>query len=92
MTGKVLVMNEIDNVGMVLQATHKDDELELVLHGKVVGTLVARDEIDIYHKLALKEIHPDEIIYKYGERIGRATTGIYAGNHVHVFNVRSVKV
>lgn len=43
------------------------------------------------HKLALKPIQPGEDILKYGTVIGRATTAIRAGDHVHVHNVESTR-
>lgn len=88
----MLVMNLADNVGMVLQDSNPDELVELILDGKVIGQLTIKDPIDIYHKAALRDIKQDERIIKYGELIGVATEDIATGHHVHVFNIRSVKV
>lgn len=88
----MLVMNSKDNVGMVLQDSNPNDVVELILDGRPIGKLIIKDPIDIYHKAALKDIEQDDQIIKYGELIGIATEDIESGHHVHVFNIRSVKV
>jgi altronate hydrolase len=39
------------------------------------------------HKIALMHIAPGEQIYRYGQRIGRASRPIEAGEHIHTQNV-----
>lgn len=92
MDRKLLVMNKKDNVGMALQDTKKNDILKIILNGKVSGDLKANEDIDIYHKYAIANIPKDSQVIKYGELIGIATENIKVGDHVHVNNVRSVKV
>lgn len=41
------------------------------------------------HKIALRDIKESENIIKYGYPIGRATTDIKAGEHVHTHNVKT---
>ena len=41
------------------------------------------------HKVALRDIHVDEDIIKYGESLGEATKEIVAGDYVHVHNLDS---
>lgn len=43
------------------------------------------------HKLARCAIAAGELVLKYGQPIGRATTAIAAGEHVHVYNVESLR-
>lgn len=50
----------------------------------------AADDIARGHKIALRDIGPDEDIIKYGVRIGRATEWIPAGSWVHLHNIHSV--
>lgn len=92
MDGKLLVMNSNDNVGMVLQDTKADDQLTMVRGGEEVGDIKIISNIDIYHKAALKDIKKEDEIIKYGELIGIASEDIKKGEHVHVNNIRSVKV
>lgn len=51
--------------------------------------LRALEPIPFAHKIALRAIEPGERVIKYGVPIGRATTSIAAGSHVHVHNIRS---
>ncbi|WP_311941612.1 UxaA family hydrolase [Enterococcus dongliensis] len=92
MDGKLLVMNSKDNVGMVLQDTEVDNQLMMVRDGGEVGNISVISEIDIYHKVALQDIQKEDEIIKYGELIGVASKDIKKGEHVHVNNIRSVKV
>ncbi len=54
-----------------------------------VGThdVVLREPIPSGHKLALQAIAPGEVVRKYGQSIGVATTPIAMGEHVHVHNI-----
>jgi altronate hydrolase len=47
----------------------------------------ARAAIPAGHKVALMPIEPGEHIYRYGQRIGRASRAIAPGEHVHTHNV-----
>ena len=51
--------------------------------------LEAAGDIPAGHKIALTDIASGEKIIKYGEVIGRATSDIRAGEHVHTHNVRT---
>lgn len=92
MDGKLLVMNSKDNVGMVLQDTRAGNQLMMVRGGEEVGDIMMINDIDIYHKTAIQDIQEEDEIIKYGELIGIATEDIKKGEHVHVNNIRSVKV
>jgi altronate dehydratase small subunit len=48
-------------------------------------------EIHFGHKFALRDIQQDELVIKYGEAIGQATTKIRKGEHVHIHNVEGLK-
>jgi altronate hydrolase len=47
----------------------------------------AKNSVPAGHKIALMRIEPGENIYRYGQRIGRASRAIEAGEHVHTQNV-----
>ena len=49
--------------------------------------LVALDAIPAGHKIALRSLPPGEMVERYGQGIGRATTTIEAGRHVHTHNL-----
>lgn len=85
-------MNQKDNVAVVLQATEKNDSIQIVDNQQNDQSIQAIESIDIYHKIAVKKIFEDQEIIKYGEIIGKAEADIPTGTHVHVHNIRSVKV
>jgi altronate hydrolase len=57
---------------------------ELRVDGRPV---VAANEIPAGHKIALRPIAPGEMVYRYGQAIGRARVPISAGQHIHTHNL-----
>ena len=53
------------------------------------ATVVARQDIPIGHKVALKDMAPGDTVIKYGIDIGKVVTPIKAGEHAHVHNVKT---
>ena len=78
----LLILNTTDNIAVALT------DLE-------VGSKIEQDGLEIKvankiprgHKIATKNIAKDEGIFKYGERMGHATSNIEIGEHVHTHNV-----
>ncbi|MVB10968.1 Altronate dehydratase [Caprobacter fermentans] len=87
-----LKINDRDNVatifadgivsGSEVEVRDKQGNSEII---KVLG------DIPFGHKIALKDIHPGEEIFKYGEEIGAATKEIKKGEYVHVHNLDSMR-
>jgi altronate hydrolase len=50
-------------------------------------SFTARTAVPAGHKVALMRIEPGEYIFRYGQRIGRASKLIEQGEHIHVQNV-----
>jgi len=50
-------------------------------------SVVAAGPIPAGHKVALRGIAAGEIVLRYGQSIGRASTPIAAGEHVHIHNL-----
>jgi len=48
---------------------------------------VAKTAVPAGHKVALMRIEPGEYVYRYGQRIGRASRAIEPGEHIHTHNV-----
>ncbi|HKT96204.1 MAG TPA: UxaA family hydrolase [Paraburkholderia sp.] len=67
--------------GVALNAWIMDDD-------KVV-TIVARQDIPIGHKVALKDMAVGDTVYKYGVDIGKVVAPIKAGEHAHVHNMKT---
>ena len=53
------------------------------------ATVVARQDIPIGHKVALKDMAPGDTVIKYGIDIGKVVAPIKAGEHAHVHNVKT---
>jgi len=53
--------------------------------------IVAAEDVDFGHKIALVPIPEGTHVKKYGETIGRATMAIEVGRHVHVHNLEGIR-
>lgn len=51
--------------------------------------IVAKSDIPIGHKIALKDHQPGEGVIKYGIDIGKVVSPIRRGEHLHVQNVKT---
>ena len=89
MNRKGILIHEKDTV-----VTLSDPALpgDIIIYEKNGGKqcLTAVEEIPRYHKAACRDIGNGELIYKYGQVIGRATADISAGSLVHTKNLKSV--
>jgi altronate dehydratase len=79
-----LVISDADNVATALENLEPGATLEL---GGVPVTV--RQPIPRGHKIARVAIAAGQPVVKYGSPIGRATSDIAAGEHVHAHNVAS---
>jgi (2R)-sulfolactate sulfo-lyase subunit alpha len=52
-------------------------------------SLVARQDIPIGHKIALRDMNPGDTVIKYGQDMGRVVAPIKAGEHAHVHNIKT---
>lgn len=85
---KCLVLNQKDNLAVAVDQVMSGELVELSNGEK----LKALNEVPFAHKIAIKSISRGEKVFKYGEVIGEATANISAGQHVHVHNIRSLRV
>lgn len=85
---KCLVLDKKDNVAVSMAPVKAGDQVDFSGGENVV----AIDEVPFAHKIAIKSIPRGARVYKYGEVIGEATEDISAGQHVHVHNIRSLRV
>lgn len=82
MDRRILVMDEKDNVGVLLEKARKKDTC--LLKGQTIEIL---EDIEFAHKVALKDISAEESIVKYGQAIGHAEKNIRKGQWVHTHNM-----
>ena len=80
---------------MKLIRIHKGDNVAVALAPVEAGeqvsaggrTLTAAEPIPQGHKLALTDLQPGDMVYKYGCVIGRVTAPVPAGGWVHTHNM-----
>lgn len=78
-----------DNVATLLGDAKSDELLEVWGKGEI-RMLRTLHPIQADHKVALRPIHAEELILKYGVPIGRARKPIAAGEWVHLHNCLSL--
>lgn len=83
-------VNKNDSCVVVTEAVKKGDTISFYTGNGDVEFLVVRDDIPIYHKVAVVACNEGDFVIKYGEHIGYATKTIAKGNHVHTHNIRPV--
>lgn len=83
---RALIMHPKDNVATAVEEIKAGEKVAVPLAGDFV-TLIAAETIPFGFKLALQEIPQNEIIRKYGETIGRASSMISKGAMVHIHNL-----
>jgi (2R)-sulfolactate sulfo-lyase subunit alpha len=90
---KVLIHNHGDHVGVATDDIAVGEEVECVFMDKKEEIGVkSKSAIPLGHKIALKNISPQEKVIEYGGVIGVATKKIELGEHVHVHNLRSLRL
>lgn len=87
---RALIMHPHDNVATAVEEIGSGETVAVPLAWNVL-TLIASEAIPFGFKLALQEIPRGEIIRKYGETIGRATTVIAKGAMVHIHNLEGTR-
>ena len=75
------------DVVVTLSGPVKPGDTEVYNDGGVQKEVVAKDEIGIFHKMAVKPVEKGGRVIKYGELIGIASADITPGEHVHTHNV-----
>ena len=87
----LLVHDKKDTVGVVVIEGLKagTDMLCVVTADNSPFKLTSKMDVPIGHKIALVDIMAGDTVWKYGQDIGRAVTGIGKGEHVHVHNLKT---
>ncbi len=90
-TPHLLVHSREDNVGVVVVEglTAGTDMLCVVTEDDSDFRLTATQDVPIGHKVALKDLSEGGAAIKYGEDIGRLTSDVAKGAHVHVHNLKT---
>ena len=87
-----LKVNDKDNVATIFAEQVQGGDAIQVRDKKGETTEVkALEAIPYGHKLALQDIAKGQIIVRYGEEIGMASSDIQKGEHVHIHNLESMR-
>lgn len=88
---RCLVMSKSDNVATLLEEAKLGDCIDYLDLDMKNQNLFVLENVDQYHKVAIEDIYRNQVIIKYGEVIGKASTIIRKGEWVHVHNLNSIK-
>ncbi len=88
---RALIVDPADHVATALADLVTGEELRLTV-GRCKHEVIVREPIPYGHKLALMNMSSGQAVLKYGAAIGKASTDIAAGSHVHLHNLRSQRV
>jgi hypothetical protein len=86
----LIVVSESDNVATALHDMPSGTEARVAGPSGMLPAVTLLAEIRLGHKAALRQIAICDLVIKHGRPIGRATSDIAAGDHVHVHNVISL--
>lgn len=85
-----LIISEKDSVAIALEELNKNGITSYKAGDKVVSVTILQ-HVPIYHKFCIKNIKRGDLVYKYGQVIGKATQDIKKGQHVHSQNLVSIR-
>lgn len=85
-----LVIKPTDSVAVAIDALKAGEVACYKVAGENRETKLVTD-VPIYHKFAMVDIKVGELVYKYGQVIGKATSNIAAGEHIHTHNIVSIR-
>ncbi len=87
MTASTLhILNDLDNVAVALRDLSRGERLTL----SDGNSLLIEDDVERGHKVALRALVRGDLVFKFGHVIGRASTTIVPGAHVHTHNLQFV--
>ena len=84
---RAIVLHTEDNVATLIDPGGAGTDVRLAGNGG--GTVPLKGDVPYGHKFAIAPIAVGAEVRKYGQVIGRATSAIEQGEHVHVHNVES---
>ncbi|MFE5318749.1 UxaA family hydrolase [Paenibacillus sp. NPDC056579] len=85
-----LVMDARDHVATAIKDLQQGQKITYRVQDQVQEVELL-DNVPFGHKIAIVTVPEGTDIRKYGEVIGRTTSEIKAGQHVHVHNVEGIR-
>lgn len=85
-----LVHEKSDSVGVATVDINAGENAEgLFMDSQEVLKIKVLNNVPLGHKIALKDFKVGDTVLKYGHDIGKVTSDIRAGEHVHTQNLRT---
>ncbi|MBF4693945.1 UxaA family hydrolase [Fusibacter ferrireducens] len=89
---KMLLLHPNDTVATAMENIMENDAVSVFdMAGLIYQQLIALEQIDEGHKIALQDIEQGQLIRKYGYVIGCASQDILKGQSVHTHNLESLR-
>jgi altronate dehydratase small subunit len=85
-----IVCHGDDTVATAVRELAADECVRVSVGGDTLMIGLA-EAVPFGHKFALRDVAGGQEIIKYGETIGRATSAIRRGEHVHLHNVEGLR-
>ncbi len=90
---KFLMHNSGDHVGVAVVDIQEGEEVYGVILADDSSTdvIVARDNIPLGHKIALRDLSNGSEIIEYSVPVGVVTQNVYVGDYVHTHNFKTAR-
>ncbi|MBC2580523.1 UxaA family hydrolase [Clostridium sp. DJ247] len=85
-----LIINEKDSVAVAIEEL-KEASIASYKVGEETRQVNIVQNVPIYHKFAIVDIKEGDLVYKYGQVIGKATQDIKIGQHLHTHNITGIR-
>ncbi len=90
---RAIMIDSEDTVATLLSDAEAGESIYIVTaDGKETKALKAREPISMGHKVALISLKKGDKVMKYGAVIGEAMRHIREGDHVHIHNMKSLRL
>ncbi len=90
---RAIMIDPEDSVATLLSDAEAGEPIYIVTaDGRETKALNVREPISMGHKVALMSLKKGDKVMKYGAVIGRAIRQIREGDHVHVHNMKSLRL
>ena len=83
-------VKDTDSCVTVTVPVNKGDLVSFQCGAGKLESVIAKEPVPVYHKVAITSVEKGGFVYKYGEKIGVALSNIEHGAHVHIHNMRPV--
>lgn len=85
-----LIISGKDSVAVALEEL-KEGDIAKYKVGDEIREIKIVQTIPIYHKFAVVDAKEGDLVYKYGQVIGKVTKEIKVGQHVHTQNLTGIR-